>query len=65
MRILGYTLIKTAHLEHEATVHAARAKVSTIMVGELLARNHDLSSDRCAWCGRAKSKTPKGRAVAI
>lgn len=65
MRILGYTLIKTATLEHEGAVQSARTRVSAVMVGELLARNHSLDRDRCAWCGRARSKTPTGRGQMI
>ena len=63
MRILGYTLVKTSILEHEAWARARKVSIRTNVAAELLARNHDLSRDRCAWCGRAK--TPKGRGVAI
>ena len=65
MRILGYTLIKTSTLELNALDLVHKASIGLRMVTELLACNHALSSDRCDWCGRAKSKTPKGRGSAI
>ena len=65
MRILGYTLVKTSTLEREAWARARKVSIRTNVAAELLACNHDLSRDRCAWCGRAKSKTPKGRGSAL
>ena len=65
MRLLGYTLVKTSILEHEAWARARKVSIRTNVAAELLARNHNLGRVRCDWCGRAKSKTPKGRGLAI